>query len=295
MKNSPGSLSGNVTFAQQFVFNRLPLLQHSIFRFSQIRTTMNIRHTTPPVFTLILLLAGLVQGYHVKGQTACDNPITISSILISNATCGNSTGTIILNLGNGAFQFNWTPSVSVSNVASNLQAGTYQVQIVRADNPNCTLDTAIIVNNSNGPAVQVSSISPANCLATNGKITLSPATLNYAWSNGESGAVNDNLPAGCYYVTATNNSGCYSVLKVCVTNTNPLESEVVVLQNAKCGLPTGAANVLVEGGSGQYAYTLGPAPPFLGLAAGLYFCKILKNNVFTRCYSKNTFQCVKLF
>ncbi len=231
---------------------------------------MNIRHTSPFVYTLILLLAGLLHGHDVKGQTTCDNPVVLSSILISNATCSNSTGAIILNLGSGAFQFNWTPAVSVSNVASNLQAGTYRVEIIRADNPNCRLDTTIIVNNSNGPVVQASNISPANCLAANGRVVMSPATLTYTWSTGESGAINDGLGSGCYYVTATNATGCYAVHKICVPNTNPLESEVIVLQNAKCGLPTGAANVLVEGGSGNYSFTLGPAPPFTGLAAGSY-------------------------
>ncbi len=62
---------------------------------------------------------------------------------------------------------------------------------------------------------------------------------------------------------------------------------MVVLQNAKCGLPTGAANVLVEGGSGQYTYTLGVAPPFTGLAANLYFCGI--TDVVTGCTDEVSF------
>jgi len=248
---------------------------------------MNIRHTKPFIYTLMLLMAGLMPGYDVKGQAGCDNPVVLSSILISNATCSNSTGTIILNLGSGAYQFNWTPSVSVSNVASNLQAGTYQVEIIRADNPICRLDTTIIVNNSNGPVVQASTISPANCLAANGRVVMSPATLTYTWSNGESGAINDGLASGCYYVTATNAMGCYTVHKICVPNTNPLESEVIVLQNAKCGLPTGAANVLVEGGSGNYTYTLGPTPPFTGLAAGFFVVGI--TDVVTGCTDEVSF------
>ena len=248
---------------------------------------MTIRHTSSSILLFFLLPAFLLLSRESKAQTPCNNPIVLSSILISNATCGNATGTIILNLGSGAFQFNWTPSVSVSNVASNLQAGTYQVEIVRADNPNCTLDTTIVVNNSNGPAVQINSIEPANCLASNGKVTLSPASLTYTWSNGETGAVNDNLATGCYYVTATNNGGCYSVHKICVSNTNPLESQAVVLQNAKCGLPTGAANVVVSGGSGQYTYTLGAAPPFSGLQAGLYFCGI--TDMITGCTDEVSF------
>lgn len=248
---------------------------------------MNIRSTSHFKVFLIISLSVLPLWHKIAGQVTCNDPITLSSILISNATCNNSTGTIILNLSSGAYQFNWTPSVSVSNVASNLQAGTYEVEVVRADNPNCRLDTTIIVNNSNGPLVQVSSITPANCMAANGKVVLAPTALTYTWSNGETGATNDGLASGCYYVTATNASGCYSTLKVCVPNTNPLETNVVVLQNAKCGLPTGAVNVIVEGGSGQYQYTLGSAPPFTNLAANLYFCGIA--DVVTGCTDEVSF------
>jgi gliding motility-associated-like protein len=88
-------------------------------------------------------------------------------------------------------------------------------------------------------------------------------------------------------VTATNPGGCYSVLKVCVPNTNPLQTEAVVLQNAKCGLPTGAVNVLVSGGSGQYTYTLGGAPPFTQLQEGLYFCGI--SDMITGCTDEVSF------
>ena len=256
-------------------------------RLFPVLNTMSIRHYPLPHLILIVLLWLLFQVNTAVGQTPCSNPVSLSSILISNATCSNATGTIILNLGSGAYQFNWTPAVSVSNVASNLQAGTYHVEVVRADNPDCTLDTTIVVNNSNGPAVQVSSIEPANCLATNGKVTLSPFALTYTWSNGETGAINDGLAAGCYFVTATNASGCYSVHKICVPNTNPLNSNVVVLQNAKCGLPTGAANVIVNGGSGQYTYTLGAAPPFTDLQAALYFCGI--SDVITGCTDEVSF------
>ncbi len=38
------------------------------FRCSQIRSTMNIRHKTHAVCTLILLLASLLQGYEMTGQ-----------------------------------------------------------------------------------------------------------------------------------------------------------------------------------------------------------------------------------
>ena len=248
---------------------------------------MAIRPVIFTLFTLPMLLAGLLFGQNLHAQSNCNNPIVLSSILISNATCNNSTGAIILNVSGSGYQFNWSPSVSVSNVASNLQAGTYQVSIVRTNEPACTLDTTIVVNNSNGPSIQVSAIEPANCLASNGRIAVTPATLNYTWSNGATGPVNDNLTSGCYFVTATGSGGCYSVHKVCISNTNPLQTQAIVLQNAKCNLPTGAANVVVSGGSGLYDYTLNPGPPFTGLAAGPYTVGI--TDIMTGCQDEASF------
>lgn len=248
---------------------------------------MPIRTVYFSIVTLVILPVFLLFSPGLKAQTDCDNPIVISSILISNATCGNSTGNIILNLSPGLYQYNWTPAVSILNVASNLQAGSYHVEVVRLLDPACTLDTTILVNNSNGPSVNVSGVEPANCQASNGRIALSPTTLNYSWSNGTTGPVNDNLAAGCYYVTATGTGGCYSVHKICVPNVNPLQTQSVVLQNAKCSMANGAANIVVTGGSGLYDYTLNPGPPFNGLAAGPYTVGI--TDIVTGCQEEASF------
>ncbi len=204
---------------------------------------------------------------------SCGNPIVISNLIITNSTCGNSTGVIILSIsgGNNGLTFEWQPGVSNSNIASGLVASAYNIHIERNNDPACTLDTTVIVTNSNGPAVQIVEVSPANCLASNGKIVMSPSNLNYLWSSGEVGVINSDLPGGCYYVTATNpGTGCYSVLQVCVPNKNPLKSEFIVVEPAKCGLPTGIGQVTVTGGSGDYSYSFGNSNVVSGLAPATY-------------------------
>lgn len=229
------------------------------------------------------LIVGIIAFSQLSNRCfaqTCNNPIVVSSIIITNATCGNASGVILLSLagGNNGYTYTWQPGVSSNNVASGLQAGTYSIHIVRNNEPGCVLDTTVIVNNSNGPNAQVSEVTPATCLASNGKIEMSPAGLNYTWSNGETGAVNTDLPSGCYYVTATNpGNGCYSVLKVCVPNENPLQSEFQILQSAKCGLPTGSGQVNVTGGSGQYSYSFGNSPVATNLAPGTYTFFVVDN------------------
>lgn len=210
---------------------------------------------------------------------SCGNPIVISNLIVTNSTCGNSSGIIILSItgGNNNFSFEWQPNVSNSNVASGLVAGAYKVHIVRLSEPACSLDTTVVVNNSNGPAVQIAEVSAANCLVSNGKVVLSPSNLTYTWSNGETGATNTDLASGCYYVTATNATGCYSVLKVCVPNENPLQSEFEIIEPAKCGLPTGKGQVNVTGGSGSYSYSFGTSNVVSSLAPGSYNYFIVDN------------------
>lgn len=235
-------------------------------------------------FILILACLGVVvlRGSTVVNTEAdsCGNPITIASISVQPSLCGLSGGSISVNLlgGNNGYSFQWDPSVSMTGSASLLAAGAYQLTITRNNEPACTLDTTIIVNNSNGPAVQVVDVQPSNCLAANGEVSLSPTSLFYVWDNGEIGAVNDGLLSICYYITATEpGTGCSTVFKVCVPNVNPLETGVEILQGDKCGKNTGAAQINVSGGSGEYAYSLGPSATLNGLPAGDYVCQIVDN------------------
>lgn len=213
---------------------------------------------------------------HLAGQDPCSDPILLNSILISNTTCGNASGNIIISPsgGNSDFSYTWTPAVSNSNIGSNLVAGTYNVHMVRNSNPNCMLDTIIVVNNSNGPPVQAT-IDPADCFASNGSVSMSPGNLGYNWSNGATTNSVQGLPSGIYYVTATNlNTGCYSVNKIIVPASFDFQASVVILDHAKCGQSTGKAQILVTQGSGQYSYSLGPGPVFSGLAAATYTCVV---------------------
>lgn len=231
---------------------------------------MNIR-TILPFLALSFPFAALAQGN-------CNNPITLSSVVVSNTQCGVSTGTIIISTSGpiAPYTFEWNPSVSNSNVAINLSAETYAIHIERANNPNCSLDTLVVVNNSNGPQVQAN-ISPAQCLSSNGAISLTPTNLSYHWSTGSLQSSISGLSSQNYYVTVTNpNTGCYSIYKYFVPkDLNGLAVSAQVLENAKCGMSNGKAQILVAGGSGQYTYNPGPGPIYNNLAPGSHPVQVL--------------------
>lgn len=237
--------------------------------FTQTDISMNIKHT--------LLFWALCLPFFASAQN-CPNPIILNSVVVSNTQCGNATGSIIITPGGGlgAYSFDWTPNVSITNIALGLAAGTYQVHIERISNPNCTLDTVILVNNSNGPQVQAT-INPAQCQANNGSISLNPTNFLFNWSNGSTGSTVTGLESKNYYVTVTNpNNGCYSVFKYFVPkNLNSLTVNTLVQKNSKCGMNNGRAQVIVTGGSGQYSYSPGPGPQYNNLAPGNYTVQVL--------------------
>lgn len=227
--------------------------------------------------TLLLLIA--CAGGTLVAQNNCNNPVTLSSILISNTICGAASGTVIVTPsgGVGGYVFEWTPNVSNSNVALGLQAGTYNVHIKRANDPDCYLDTLVVVNNSNGPQVQ-SSITPAQCFAANGAVTLTPSNLLYSWNTGAGTNSVQGLSSGNYYVTATNGgTGCYSVLKIYVPRNFNFDVQAEVIQHTKCGKSLGKVHITVPNGSGQYSYSCGPLPDLVNLAAGTYTCVVTDN------------------
>jgi gliding motility-associated-like protein len=221
------------------------------------------------VFLLVVAVFFLKNGLLAQ----CNNPVQLISIAVLPSTCGAGTGAILCNTTGGPYEFAWQPSVSVGSAATGLSAGVYAVTITRTGQPECTLDTTLVVSNSDGPSMTVLDIQPSNCLASNGLVLIDSLDLQYSWSNGEVGASNFNLNSGCYFVTATDQtSGCFAITEVCVPNLNPLTTAVSVTKPAKCGRSTGQIMVSVTGGSGVYSYSLGgtvvnglPPGPGLGL------------------------------
>jgi gliding motility-associated-like protein len=208
-------------------------------------------------------------AYGAGAQTTCVNPIQLNQITVVPATCGGQGGSVFFSVGSGDYTWNWTPSVSNGPIATQLNVGFYQVHIERNGQPECALDTTILITSNNGPTITVASIAPSNCLASNGVVQLQPATINYAWSNGEVVALNDGLNSGLYYVIGTDPvSGCASAIEVLVPNVNPLVFEATVTNPAKCGRNTGQATFTTSGGTGQYVYSLG-GTIVNGLASGI--------------------------
>jgi len=213
----------------------------------------------------------------------CPVPPTVGNIVIFEATCGNSNGSVTLEMVGNAndFSYVWNPAVSSSNVANGLPAASYSVLISDINDATCFSIVDFVVGNSDGPQVSVTSTAAANCTAANGSATISPNNLNYTWCDGGNGASRNDLMAGTCPVTVTDPAtGCINVFQVVIDEINNLNAEVAVSNEPDCGMGNGVASVLVSGGSGDYAFEWndgGASSTRFGLAAGPYIITVTDN------------------
>lgn len=120
--------------------------------------------------------------------------------------------------------------------------------------------------------------SNATCTGGDGSATISAtggsAPYTYNWSNGASAATVNNLTAGDYYITVTDNSGCSSVDTVTVNANLITIAGSTTTTNAGCGLSDGSATVTASNGTSPYSYNWNPSGQSTqtanSLAAGNY-------------------------
>ncbi len=189
------------------------------------------------------------------GQS-CSEPV-VAHITAVATSCGNTSGSINIEMvgSNTNFVYNWSPSVSTSNLANNLAAGLYQITISDINDLSCSITETIIVNNTDGPMAEILSTTPTTCQQANGTAVLSPGVYSYTWCNGSIGANVGGLPSGSCFVTVTDPAtNCTNVVEVVIGETSPVMVTVDIAQQPSCQQFDGEVNIIVNGGSASYSY-----------------------------------------
>lgn len=199
----------------------------------------------------------------------CEDP-QIETIQVVNATCGASNGSITIEVvGNESeYDYNWIPSISTTNEANGLSAGTYSVTISDTLG-NCFVVETITIENEDEISVWLETNTPATCLLNDGSVVLSPATYYYTWPDGGTSSSRTDLNAGTYPVTVTNVSGCTSIVDIEIGSENTLSETVVINAEPACNQTDGEVTIMITGGSGDYSFS--PYGPVItNLVAGDY-------------------------
>jgi len=182
--------------------------------------------------------------------------ITVASPV--NPSCfGGSNGTININASGGTapYSFNWGGGITVQD-RTGLSSGSYTVTVT--DNMGCTSHASTTLTTPSAISITSTATSVACNGGNNGTIILNvsggTAPYGFNWGGGVITQNRNNLMAGNYTVTVTDNAGCTAVNTTSVNEASSLSLSTVVT-NATCfGLSNGAVVATATGGTNPYAY-----------------------------------------
>ncbi len=174
---------------------------------------------------------------------------------------GNRSGTIELRIEGGLppYQINWSNGRRGS-VVTNLEDGSYSATITDATSCSTIIDSVMVTS----PQVLTTGIVQQrdnDCIGGNsGFIQLgilggSPP-YNISWSNGSNSNVNNNLEAGTYSATVTDQNDCLSILSdIAIIDPEELDIELTAIEHITCNGGTNSfVDITVRGGTAPYSY-----------------------------------------
>jgi hypothetical protein len=163
--------------------------------------------------------------------------IIVSSLTINEpSSCENSDGSATIGYlgGTQPYTYAWYDDqgadlgVSAATL-SDVPAGMYTSEVTDAN--GCTLSTAVVISNSNGPVIAIDTIVTSSC-SNDGAIDLINISNNaqtFSWSNGATTQNVSGLAPGTYVVEAMGANGCITVLSAEVGSTPPIAVEVCLV------------------------------------------------------------------
>lgn len=212
-------------------------------------------------------------AYTVVDENGCENstsqivevaqPIVIA-LNGTNLTCnGVPTGTVSATVTGGVptYSYLWDdPSASTSETVENLTNGTFTLLVI--DSWGCDGTATITITQPTLMNVSISSSTNPRCngdLNGNAYVAATGGTppYQYLWddaSNSFSPMLN-NIGAGTYSVTVTDNFGCSGTASVSLTQSEILVAAISSHTDVSCnGGHNGSATVSASGGTEPYSY-----------------------------------------
>jgi len=202
-----------------------------------------------------------------NGKTTVKSGITVTEpteIAITETTTQvtcSTNGSIQLTVSGGTppYNYSWSPNVGSGPAISNLTPGNYSVTVT--DNQSCQKIKSFTITSSVTAFTADAIVNDITCKdANNGKITVIPSggcsPYTIVWSDGQSAGVfsRENLAAGTYTATVTDNKGTTGTISRSITNPSfALTVSGVVTQPTVAG-GNGQIVITVSGGQSPYTY-----------------------------------------
>ncbi len=189
-------------------------------------------------------------------------PILSGNVNVTSITCNggtNGSATVALAGGTPPYFTSWNTSpIQYGNVASNLIAGNYVVNIMDAN--GCTLASQA---NITQPAILSAAIPTSSNVSCNGGANGAAAAnasggtspYNYSWNTipPQNTAVVTNMIAGNYTVTVTDANGCATVSTISISQPTLLSMTTTPTDTVCPGQPA-IIGANASGGTNPYTY-----------------------------------------
>ncbi len=242
-----------------------------IYQFSYVlyQDTLNLGSFAIPLYAPPLFMPWLITGFFIdttfvpdKYLVPINDPLRDSFAITQILCYGASTGAITANAAGGAppYTYQWSDSLGTNPTVSSLPAGTYYVTVTDAN--GCTVIDSVTLININPPIHITYTTVNVLCHGDNTgsaqlHVTGGTPPYQYAWSpNVGTTATVNNLFAGQYFVTVTDNVGCTDIDSLIITEP---DSAILItvdsIINVTCfNGSDGAIGITVGGGTPPYTY-----------------------------------------
>jgi gliding motility-associated-like protein len=234
---------------------------------------LNANPNGPSNFVVNGLGPGTYTAYIIDNPSGCSSiiPYTINEptalSLSASATSipcpGLNNGSITLTISGGTppYSYNGQPVPAGVTTLNNLAPGTYAGTLTDAQ--GCTASASVTLTSPGPQSVTLNAINNVCNGATSGSVSAQmingTGTINYSWNNGLfSGPNLNNLTAGVYTVTATDQNGCSVSNTATLTDPPPVALAVTTTDLSCYGVPTGTATANPAGGLPPFSYNWNP-------------------------------------
>jgi len=233
----------------------------------------------------------------ITGNNGCSTtqPVVITQPAVlaitptqTNLNCNGAAtgiaGVTPVSGGNGGYTYAWTGAPAAGQTTAtvnNLPAGTYVCTVT--DVLGCTATHSFTITQPAALSLTPGALTNATCGASNGSACVNASggtgAYTYAWSGaGGNASCANNLGAGSYVCTVTDNLGCVQTYTATIVSPGSPTATNVPTSNVCNGTCTGKIVVTASGGTGLLTYSWTPNSSAVdsatGLCAGTYTCII---------------------
>ncbi|MEM1119009.1 MAG: SdrD B-like domain-containing protein [Bacteroidota bacterium] len=191
----------------------------------------------------------------------------VSNTLVWDAACDGSVGgmiTLDLTADINKYDITITPNTGntnfVGNMFTDLAPGNYTVMVNYEAAMECSETYNFTIKTATPSSIEVVKQTRADCNTANGTVTLSPSTSTYVWSDGGTGAQRNDLAAGTYTVTFTDENNCEGSQLITILNPDGCECIDFVanllweIEPTCNGFTNGQVDIEIIGGTAPFTY-----------------------------------------